>query len=65
MYRVYELTEKEMGKITQLHWDGDTNYYDVFDTQEEYDEEQVRLARIEAECRQMHEDYLEDLEGGY
>ena len=32
MYRVYELTEKENNKITQMRWDGDTHYYDVFES---------------------------------
>ena len=27
MYRVYQLTEKEQGKITRQRWDGDTYYY--------------------------------------
>ena len=39
MYRVYNLTEEEKGKITRLRWDGDTHYYDVFDSQEECDAE--------------------------
>ena len=34
MYRTYYLTEAENGKITRLRWDGDTEYYDVFETQE-------------------------------
>ena len=51
MYRVYKLTEKEQGKITRLRWDGDTHYYDVFDTQEEANEEQKRLDKIEEEYR--------------
>ena len=43
MYRTYELTDKEIGKITRLRWDGDTYYYDVFESQEECDKEQERL----------------------
>ena len=46
MYRTYELTDKEIGKITRLRWDGDTYYYDVFESQEECDKEQERLDRI-------------------
>ena len=42
MYRTYELTDKEIGKITRLRWDGDTYYYDVFESQEECDKEQER-----------------------
>ena len=49
MYRTYELTDKEIGKITRLRWDGDTYYYDVFESQEECDKEQERLDRIAAE----------------
>jgi hypothetical protein len=46
MYRVYTLTEKEKGKITRCRWDGDSHYYDIFDSQEECDEEEKRLAKI-------------------
>lgn len=53
MYRTYKLTEKEDGKITKMRWDGDTHYYNVFETQEECDEEEKRLAKIE-------EDYIAD-----
>ena len=49
MYRTYELMDKEIGKITRLRWDGDTYYYDVFESQEECDKEQERLDRIAAE----------------
>ena len=31
MYRTYELTEEEKNKITRMHWDGDTHYYDSVD----------------------------------
>ena len=51
MYRVYTLTEKEQGKITRLRWDGDTHYYDVFDSQEEHDAEERRLAEIEEDYK--------------
>lgn len=51
MYRVYKLTEKEQGKITRMRWDGDSYYYDVFDSQEECDEEEKRLAKIDEEYR--------------
>lgn len=33
MYRVYGLTDNEKEKITRLRWDGDTHYYDVFESQ--------------------------------
>ena len=39
MYRVYELTDREKNKITKLRWDGDTHYYDVFESQEECDKD--------------------------
>lgn len=59
MYRVYELTEKENNKITQMRWDGDTHYYDVFESQEECDKEQKRLDKIEEEYRKARADYLQ------
>lgn len=58
MYRVYKLTEKEEGKITRMHWDGDTHYYDVFESQEECDSEQKRLDEIEREYKEQMEAYL-------
>ena len=63
MYRVYELTDKEKDKITRLRWDGDTYYYDVFETQEECDEEQKRLDKINAEYRKKKADYLRSYKG--
>ena len=51
MYRTYELTDKERNKITRLRWDGDTHYYDVFESQEECDEEERRLEKIDEEYR--------------
>ena len=62
MYRVYELTEKEQNKITRLRWDGDTHYYDVFDSQEECDAEEKRLTRIEEEYKRQKENYLKSLQ---
>lgn len=61
MYRVYELTEKENNKITRIRWDGDTHYYDVFESQEECDKEQKRLDKIEEEYRKARADYLQCL----
>lgn len=61
MYRVYELTEKENNKITRMRWDGDTHYYDVFESQEECDKEQKRLDKIEEEYRKARADYLQCL----
>lgn len=63
MYRVYVLTEKEQGKITKLRWDGDTHYYDVFDSQKECDAEEQRLAKIEEDYRKQKEAYLKSLGG--
>lgn len=58
MYRTYELTEKEEGKITRRRWDGDTAYYDIFESQEECDKEQERLDKIDEEYRKKKEAYL-------
>ena len=55
MYRVYKPTEKEKGKIIRVRWDGDTYYYDVFESQEECDKEQERLDRIEEEYKRKKE----------
>lgn len=61
MYRTYELTDKEKNKIIKQRWDGDTHYYDVFDSQRECDEEEKRLARIDEEYRREKENYLKSL----
>ena len=58
MYRTYNLTEKEKGKITRLRYDGDTYYYDVFDTQDECDKEEERLKKINEEYKKKMEEYL-------
>lgn len=58
MYRTYNLTEEENGKIIRQRWDGDTYYYDVFDTQEECDAEEKRLAKIDEEYRKSMDAYL-------
>ena len=63
MYRVYELTDKEKDKITRLRWDGDTHYYDVFESQDECDKEEKRLAKIDEEYRKAKENYLKTLGG--
>lgn len=63
MYRVYQLTDEEKDKIVRCRWDGDTHYYDVFESQEECDEEQKRLDKIEAEYRKMQADYLKNCKG--
>ena len=57
MYRTYNLTEQEKGKITRQRWDGDTFYYDVFDTQEECDEEEERLRKIDEEYKRELDEY--------
>lgn len=62
MYRVYQLTEKEQDKITRQRWDGDAYYYDVFDSQEECDEEEKRLAKIEEDYQRQKETYLKSLQ---
>ena len=61
MYRTYELTDEEKNKITRMRWDGDTHYYDVFESQEECDEEEKRLAKIDEEYRKSKEYYLKSM----
>ena len=61
MYRTYELTEEEKNKITRMRWDGDTHYYDVFESQEECDEEENRLSKIDEEYRKAKEYYLKHI----
>ena len=61
MYRTYKLTEEERNKITRMRWDGDTHYYDVFESQEECAEEEKRLAKIEEEYRKQKENYLKSM----
>lgn len=62
MYRVYELTEEEKDKIIRLRWDGDTHYYDVFESQGECDAEEKRLKEIEDEYKKEQEWYLKHSE---
>ena len=61
LYRTYKLTEEEKNKIIRTRWDGDTHYFDVFDSQEECDEEEKRLTKIEEEYRKQKEIYLKSL----
>lgn len=61
MYRTYKLTDKEKDKITKLRCDGDTYYYDVFESQEECDKEEKRLAKIKEEYRKQKENYLKSM----
>lgn len=63
MYRVYELTDNEKDKITKLRWDGDTHYYDVFESEDECDKEEKRLAKIEEDYQKAKETYLKSLGG--
>ena len=44
-----------------MRWDGDAHYYDVFESQEECDEEEKRLAKIEEEYRKQKENYLKHI----
>lgn len=60
MYRVYQLTDKEKSKITRMRWDGDTHYYDVFESQEECDAEEKRLSKNEENYKKQMEAYLKD-----
>ena len=61
MKEKFESTEEEKNKITRMRWDGDTYYYDVFESQEECDEEENRLAKIEEEYRKQKENYLKSM----
>ena len=61
MYRTYELTEEEKNKITRMRWDGDTHYFDVFESQEECDEEENRLTKIDEDYRKQKENYLKSM----
>ena len=61
MYRVYELTDKEQDNIIKQRWEGDTYYYDVFESQEECDAEKERLAKIEEDYRKQKEEYEKTL----
>ena len=61
MYRTYKLTEEEKNKITRMRWDGDTHYYDVFESQEECDEEEKRLAKIDEDYIKQKENYLKSM----
>ena len=63
MYRVYQLTDEEKDKTVRCRWDGDTYYYDVFETQEECYEEQRRLNRIDEEYKKTKADYLKKYKG--
>ena len=47
----------------RCRWDGDTYYYDVFESQEECDEDQKRLDNIEVEYRKNKADYLKKCKG--
>lgn len=61
MYRVYELTEEEQGKIYRRRWDGDTYYWDVYESPEELEEDSERLRRIAEEAEKRKAEYLEYL----
>ena len=62
--KLEKLTDKEKDKIVKIRWDGDTHYYDVFETQEEYAVEQKRLDEINAEYEKNKEYYLKNCKGG-
>ena len=57
------INDEEKDKIVRCRWDGDTHYYDVFESQEECDEEQKRLDKIEAEYKKQKADYLKNCKG--
>lgn len=64
MYRIYELTDSENGKIVRLRSDGDVHFYNVFESQEECDAEQKRLDQIDAEYEQEKAAYLQSTQCG-
>jgi len=59
--RSHNLTEKEKDKITVLRYDGDTHFYDVFESKEEQEEEQKRLDKIEKDYQEQMASYLKSL----
>lgn len=61
MYRTYHLTKEEEGKITRQRWDGDTYYYDVYETQDELIKEEDRLRKIKEEAERNHKEYIESM----
>lgn len=61
MYKTYQLTETEKDKITVLRFDGDTHYYDVYESKEEQEEEQKRLDKIEKDYQEQMASYLKSL----
>lgn len=61
MYRTYQLTEAERDKVAVLRWDGDTSYYDVFDTMDEAIEEEKRIKSIDDEVQAQKDAYLRSL----
>lgn len=61
MYRTYTKTKPENEQFVMSHWDGDCYSYTVCESQEEYDAEKERLAKIDEEYRQAKENYLKSL----
>ena len=61
MYRTYELTEEEKKKPILSAWDGDTTIYTVFENEEEKQEEQKRLDKIQKEYEEKMKAYIESL----
>lgn len=61
MYRTYHRNEVPPGAIYSRHWDSDSEYWTVYGSQEEYDAEQARLARIEQEYNEAMQAYRDSL----
>ena len=63
MYRVYELTDKERKEDKIIHFchDGDTPYYDIYESKEEWEQESKRLMKIADEARKEKLDYMKSL----
>lgn len=61
MYRTYNLTDEDKRKLVIQHWDGDSYSYTVCETQEEYDKEKKRIAKIEYDYRNAKDNYLKSI----
>lgn len=61
MYRTYHRNEVPPGALYSWHWDGDNYIWTVYESREEYDAEQARLARIEQEYNEAMQAYRDSL----
>lgn len=68
MYKTYQLSETDKKKHYIMHWDGDTYYYDVYESENEKREMEERCKKIEEEyekCRVAYVKFLEEQEKGW